>query len=148
MAEIAETTAEIDNAALGLVGVRITDSLGRVINRYVLTPGRYDLQGAWQSTDVTNQVQNVQDACAALWTPVVIQAYQTANPYVPVPLPSQAQQRAAKFLADTDLGDFRALIASAADPAALKAKVAALSAVQKQNLVLAFMLDYVASGRG
>lgn len=72
----------------------------------------------------------------------------TPSPAPPATPLTHAQQRAAKFLADSDLGDFRALISSAADPAALKAKVAALTPVQKQNLVLAFMLDYVASGRG
>ncbi len=59
-----------------------------------------------------------------------------------------AQQRAAAFLADKDLGDFRALIASATSPTDLKTKIAALTAQQKANLIVAFILDYVASGRG
>lgn len=59
-----------------------------------------------------------------------------------------AQQRAKDFLADKDLSDFRALIASAISPTDLKAKIAALTAPQKANLIVAFILDYVASGRG
>jgi putative chitinase len=74
------------------VVIVVTDNGNGTFNTDSIGPGSFTDPSTFVATDVSAKAQAVRDFCAAQWTPQVIAAFKTANPYV-APDPDIALQQ-------------------------------------------------------